>query len=265
MKNLILATLLLLSMGGLASNADSLFQRHQISFSVSNGMSHEFLNDPSGKTSTSSILIYTGNPMGSSNYQFLPGYALYFNILYSLGISRFLRIETGIGYLLQGLVIKFRYLEDGFGPNLLYINQQGSETINEYDGSISVPIHMKMRMAVRGGYLTCTIGPNFFIPTNFRQKISNYYINGIPQPDNTLHQKYDMQTIAYNSSVGLDLRVGYEIHLNKKSSLDIGPLINFENLIFIDKNLKNYYTNLQYRPYRYYVGLDVAVNFGLRK
>jgi hypothetical protein len=47
--------------------------------------------------------------------------------------------------------------------------------------------------------------------------------------------------------------------------VDIGPIVSFDNLFYFNKQIKNAYGFYQSRPYQYYIGLDVAVNFGMKK
>ena len=114
MKNYLLFAILLIASSGFASKTDSTFQRHQISFTITNAISHEFLAGPNWEPTINHVhvsQVYQDGPsMNSAKY--LPNYALHLQINYSIGLSKLIRIETGIGYLLQGASLSCKYIEN---------------------------------------------------------------------------------------------------------------------------------------------------------
>ena len=52
--------------------------------------------------------------------------------------------------------------------------------------------------------------------------------------------------------------------LSKNTSISVGPAIDFFQLLQFHNNdlISN---DSGYHPYQYYIGLDVAINFGLKK
>jgi hypothetical protein len=107
MKNLLLLACFLISMGCFASKTDSLFQRHEVSFSVTNAMSLVLFNpNDFGSNEDESATEYypftKNNGIGTAvvpfSVTYLPLYSVHAQLGYSLGISKLIRLETGIGY-----------------------------------------------------------------------------------------------------------------------------------------------------------------------
>ena len=260
MKNYLLFAILLIASSGFASKTDSTFQRHQISFTITNAVSHEFLAGRNWEPTINYVhvsQVYQDGPsMNSAKY--LPNYALHLQINYSIGLSKLIRIETGIGYLLQGASLSCKYIEN---QNLFILNGAYNEYL--YQGSLTVPIHIKFTKPLHNGTFTCTLGPGFTLPVHTFYTLKDYAVNGQSQPDRSSHQAYNSQTIAYFSSIAAYLKMGYEKNLAPNITMDIGPAVNFSNLILLDENLWNTYGASRYRPFQYYIGLDVAFNFGM--
>ena len=245
MKNLLLSYLLLIATGCFASRTDSLFQRHQISFALTNAMSQQFFNGPSGPTVTHKNYQIPGY-LGS--VQFLPLNALHLKLDYSIGITRNIRIETGLGYLLEGMT-----LTGGFEDDQMY----GFPVFGSmYIDKLTFPIHIKLIKPVGKGIFTCTLGPSFTVPIDF------FFAPKLPYDEN--NALYDPWSPSH-SSLGFDLKMGYEKRIRKNILINVGPIVNFSDLVFFSKRLNQIYTKTQYRPYQYYIGFDVAFNFEVGK
>ena len=246
MRKSITFLLILIATSCLASKTDSLFQRHQISISLTNAMSHLFYKDydPTKVNNSSST---------SSNLVTFPNYGMHLNIKYSVGVSEFIRIETGIGYKLCGVTVNFIF------DNYYYSRESG--TIYSYGGDITIPIHVKFIIPLKKGAFTSTLGPMFDIPIHNVSRVTNYMVDHKPLPDHTYNTTFTSEQTSWNASMGFDLKMGYEKQLARNISLDICPIVNFSNLlIFYSKNEQS-----NIRPYRYYIGLDLSFNFGLKK
>jgi hypothetical protein len=283
MKNLFLFSLLLTTSAIFASETDSLFQRHQFGISMTNGMSHEFYKNSHG-TSLNSPLPYNGflnqSPIGSGGiypsygsvpiYQTgvsVPLYSLHLELKYSLGLSTHVRLETGIGYLLQGFTYQYRHTPQQ-EEILIQDSIKSGTNFNHYlfNGSITIPVHIKfMKPLKKKGDFTCTVGLNFLVPVHTSERYTFLETAGIPAYSASYHQIYTKTAINSFAGGGIDLKMGYEKKLNRLLSVDIGPIVSFDNLFYFNKQIKNAYGFYQSRPYQYYIGLDVAVNFGMKK
>jgi hypothetical protein len=246
MKNYILTCFLCATALSFAGKTDSTFQRHQISFSVTNAMSQQFFDGPHGPT----IRLYN-NDWFYTNFLYLPNYTLHLRLNYSLGISKHIRIETGIGYMLQGITMKGAYSGE--------VDFE-SYTGYSYTGEFTIPIHAKFAKPIGKGAFTCTVGPDLYLPVIYF--IRKTQING-GQEANISSQIFTSSSTLYQSSIGFALKMGYEKRINHKLSVDMGPVVNFSNLLFLSKQINQMYASD--RPYQYYIGLDVAFNFEVGK
>ena len=265
MKNKILLILLLIVSFSFASKTDSLFQRHQLGFSITNATSIILFNrNTFGSNEDQSASAYypftVGNLVGTAvvpiTVTYIPFYSIHFNCNYSLGLSKLIRIETGFGYLMQGLILK--YLENN-DPRYVI-----SSKTYCYIDNITLPLHIKLSKAMRKGTFTSTLGPNFTFPVYQFYQTTNVEQYGVAQSSKFGHQKFDAQSISDNSSIGFDIKLGYEKQMNKQISINIGPIINVINIQYF-----NYLKQLQNRQIssalQSYIGLDLALNFGLKR
>jgi hypothetical protein len=243
-----------------AKSIDSLFHHNQISFSIANGISQEFMSDPNNKPTTQ--FNYSPAITGSlyriyiqEKYQ--PLYAMHLQIRYSYGVSSLLRIETGISYLLSGSLIRLSN-----GDEFASGYERGSQNNYSYTGSIVIPIELKLSKAIRHGVFTCTLGPQFTLPVHSFQHIKDNMINDTLQPDFKTHERYKTSLTKQFSTLGFDLKLGYEKKLNSNVSINIGPVIDFFNLVYFRNNNDVENNSSGYHPYQFYAGVDVAVDFG---
>jgi hypothetical protein len=103
MKNLILLFALLTTASCFAGKTDSTFQRHQISFSVTNGMSAALVNpDNLGGYDGASTSPYYPFTRATHVYEedfiyhhatYIPNYSLHVKLEYSLGLSKSIRLD----------------------------------------------------------------------------------------------------------------------------------------------------------------------------
>jgi hypothetical protein len=251
--------MMLYALGSHATKADSTFQRHQISVSLANAMSQTFFDDPAHKPTT--IVNYSsyGPFSGSSIHgSYLPLYAIHLQLHYSLGITPLIRIETGLGYLLSSSVLSQDYTTTG---EFYFV--KGSYTAYTFTGNITLPLYLKFTKPTPRGAFTCTFGPDFTLPVHQFYRQTNVIENNIPKNNNTGQVMFQTQTIAQQATMGLYLKLGYEKKIRQNMSINVGPAIDFYHLLAFHDN--NNYTNTGYHPYQYYIGLDLAINFGLKK
>ncbi len=251
-----------------ASKPDSTFQRHQLSFSMMNGMSHEFFDQ--GQALTTSNVRYNSNalfynegldptlyyPVG--NIQ--PNYALKLQIAYSLGLSHIARLEVGFSYLLSGYSFK-NAITDTFA----IVSGVDRFDSRYYIGALQIPVQVKLSKQINKGSFTCKIGPVFSINIHEFAKVYNRIENSSAQPDVNTNHLYSLREINNQASMGARLKMAYEMKLTKLAFLEIGPEISFNNLVYFSQSTENQYKQVKSRPYDYYIGLDVAVNLNLKK
>jgi len=261
MKNILLATLSLGMLTCHASGTDSLFQRHQLSISVANGMSQTFFSDPGSRPTAvaeyQSLITMPGGENIHSSY--LPLYAMHLRLRYSLGLTRSVRLETGIGYLLSSYLLKEHDVIEG---DFFY----GNITYNRYyyTGSITLPLYVKYTKPTHCGAFTLTTGPDFNLPVNNVNHTTDYVINNISRSNQTNHSRYSTSTTTHTSAMGVYLKLGYEKNINRNLSVNVGPVVDFYDLVKF--NPADWLAPLTtYTPYAYYLGLDVAINFGFKK
>jgi hypothetical protein len=283
MKNHLLALLLLITCACFAGRVDSTFQRHQFSVSLTNAMSHEFYKNTNA-TSLNAPYPYNGqsNPYipgyaggGYPTYGSVPAYqlgtsiplyTLHLSVQYSLGISPHVRLETGIGYLLQGFNYQFR-ITSAQEQVLLADSAVPFPSFNHYlfTGSVTVPVHIKfMKPLKKNGAFTCTLGLNFILPVHSFERFDFLETDGLAAYSTSYHHLYSKAAISAYASGGLDMKMGYEKKLSNSLAMDIGPMVSFNNLFYFSKQLNNDYSFYQSRPYQYYIGLDVAFIFGMK-
>lgn len=242
-----------------AHQSDSTFRRHELSFSMTNAMSHTFFKNYNGvSTSAQGRQIVTVNPEGGLLFKeafgkAIPGYATQIKVVYSLGLSNQVRLETGIGYLLIGSIMDF----SNGRSSLKY-------AYHIFQGSLDIPLHVKIKKQLKKGWFSCVLGPHFLIPLHQFSQIkvpTTYYM---AEHTYSNHQRYAASDISYYSSMGFDIKMGYEHLISHKASIDIGPIFSFTNLVLFSKERIRDYNDMGVRPFAYYIGLDVAINLGLK-
>jgi hypothetical protein len=260
MKIICLLLFTLLGASSQAGNIDSLFQRHQFIISETDGFAHQFDNGPNGATTHD--VVTTGNMFFPkvTDTRYLPNYALHIHFLYSLRLTKHIRLETGLGYMFEGYTLRATYVQ----TTEVYLIK-GSYNGYQFIRSFTVPIHIKFMKPMGGGAFTCTFGPNFTMPIQSFTKENHIVQGGISEANTTIRERYNSASTFYQSSMGVDLKMGYQKQYYKQMALDIGPVVNFSNLALLDKNLQAADRASGYRPYQYYIGLDVAIVFSLKK
>jgi len=203
---------------------------------------------------TRSTQVYFGDYL-YHHCAYLPNYSVHFKFEYSVGISKSIRLETGVGYLMQGLTIKYTLTNQS---NTL------SSTSYCFIGDISIPLYVKYIKNLSNGAYIFTFGPNVILPTNQIYTTKDVVSDGASEPSQNGHQRFSSNAIANYSSLGFDLKMGYEKELTKAISIDICPIINFTNLFPFQYN-KPYFNGQIPDIIQSYIGLDVAINFGLKK
>ena len=262
MKNLLLSYLLLFATGSFASKTDSLFQRHQINFSITNAMSlaPEIWVD-FGPTNNDATPYYPydrhiGNGPAINTLHstiIIPNYTLHLKFEYSLGISNIVRLETGVGYLVQGLTIKYSLPDKSFpSSSLTYC----------YIGALTIPLHFKLYKKKHQSNWTYTFGPNVTFPFHDVYKTINVVDAGIKRPSRTGNQLFN--SFADNSSLGFDLKIGYEKQLNKHITVNFGPVISFSQIYWLYAQKMATEAQIPQSYFQTYIGIDVALNFGLK-
>ena len=113
------------------------------------------------------------------------------------------------------------------------------------------------------GAFTVSLGPDFTLPVHkyFHQR---YNLNSTNIQEDHGHQKFSTDQTGQKSSMGIDFKMGYEKQLGKNMSINVGPDFNIYQLVQFHSN-HAYYFNRGYTAYQYYLGLDVALNFGIGK
>ena len=261
MKHILLVTLCLGMLSCQASRTDSLFQRHQVSISLANGMSQTFFSDPGSRpTAIAQYQTVAAYPIGQSYHStYLPLYAMHLQLHYSLGLTRAVRLETGIGYLFSSYLVKEHDIIEGdfFYENMTYNRYY-------YTGSITLPLYIKYTKATHHGAFTCTAGPDFALPVHYFWRVTVIVNNNVSQPNESRRIMLKTNATGHNATMGLYLKLGYEKSINHNLSVNVGPVVDFYNLMkFHSQDLQAPLSS--YTPYSYYLGLDVAINFGFRK
>lgn len=257
-----MALLCCVALTTVASGTDSLFQRHQISLSMSNGMSQTFFDDP-GHKPTAVINQSFGNiSWYGATYRatYIPLYATHLQLHYSLGLTPALRIETGVGYLLSSYLQREH---DVISGELYYEKLNYNNYV--FTGSITLPLYVKYTKAMGHGALTCTAGPDFTLPVHTISHNIDRTMNSENPPDINQHSRLSTSTTGQLSTMGLYLKLGYEKKIRNNLSVNVGPAIDFYQLVqFHNHDWGQQYASTTYHPYQYYLGLDVAVNFGMK-
>jgi hypothetical protein len=262
MKKLFLLLALLLQLHCYATYKKSkkpepVFHRHTIGFAMTNAVSSAFYNGTHGPTETFIRGTYTYGGINTLPYvyiQYRPSYTWNLNVNYSYGISKTIRIETGVSYLIQGL----------FSSEVTHIYPSigmGLDNAN-FKSSLQIPLHIQIKKLFKNSFLTFTFGPDFAIPF-----FDNYIVENpnIPIKNWYVSETSNSSTISENTSMGFDLKVGYEMQITKRATCNIGPVANFNNLILFHHDADNFSILDDRQLFRYYVGLDLAFNFGLEK
>jgi hypothetical protein len=257
MKQIVILCMMLTALGSSATMADSTFQRHQISVSLANAMSQTFFDDPGHKPVT--VVNYGSyGPFYSSGIHasYLPLYAMHLQLHYSLGITPMIRIETGLGYLFSGSVVNQDYTTTG---EFYFI--KGSYTAYTFTGNITLPLYLKLTKPTPRGAFTCTFGPDFTMPVHQVYRQTNVIENNVAKSNVTGQSMFQTSATAANATMGLYLKLGYEKKIKQNMSINVGPALDFYHLVAFHNDNTNY-ANTGYHPYQYYIGLDVAINFG---
>ena len=252
--------MMLYALGSHATKADSTFQRHQISLSLANAMSQTFFDGPNHKPTT--IADFTSGIIENStviHQSYLPLYAAHLQLHYSLGITPLIRIETGIGYLFSSSILKDNYTISGD-----WYYEKGSSTSCTFKGSITLPLYVKVIKPMAHGAFTCTAGPDFTLPVHYYIHETDRVVNGLSEKNADQHGKLSTQYTAQTSTMGFYLKLACEKRIGKNMSVNVGPAIDFFQLLQFHNNdlISN---DSGYHPYQYYIGLDLAINFGFKK
>jgi hypothetical protein len=231
------------------------FERNIFSISMTNAVSYGFYDGVNGPTERTIIEQHPAS--GFNNIIFSkPSYSFAVSLKYDYGISKLWRLETGIGYLLQGRTMRS-------GTQQLTPPYQVTTDFYQsyYYGYICVPIHAVMTKQIGRGCLTVALGPDFNMPVNSRIVLDN---PNIPLRRKVFNDRYKTPATAANSSMGVYLKVGYAIPVSQTISADIGPAINFNNVALFhrDPSQPNFSLINSRQIFNYYIGLDVAFNFG---
>jgi hypothetical protein len=252
MKNITLLSLLLYALSGAASKTDTTFHHNQIGLSITNAMSQEFCEGANHKP-TASPSFYTDN--GISSLHYLPVYALHLQLRYTVDISRGYGIETGLGYLLNMTLNDLE--ESASGAAIERVSRQLVTT-----GYITLPLYARYTRVIHQGALHFKLGPDFSLPVNVRSATS-YDLASLTANNNVYTHRLSANETGQNAMIGLCAGMSYEKKLQRGMSVSVGPVLDFFNMDLFHKinTLTNYYG---YHSYQYYVGLDVAVNFGFR-
>lgn len=231
------------------------FQRNVFSMSVTNAFSYGFYNDVNGPTERAVIESHPASGFNSIIF-FKPSYSFALSFKYGYGISKLFRLETGIGYLLQGRTIR---------SGDQRINPPYQVTTDFYQsyywGYICVPIHAVMTKQIGRGCLTVALGPDFNMPVHSRAVLDN---PNIPLRRKVFNDRYKTPATAANSSMGVYLKAGYALPVTPTISADIGPVINFNNVALFhhDPSQQNFSLINGRQVFNYYIGLDIAFHFG---
>lgn len=255
MKNLISVLFLFSSLCCIGSKKDSKSHYSQFILSIANGMSQQFFDGPGHKPTT--VFVQNNYSLTNSNYlrtQFTPLYALHLQVINSLGISRLIRIETGIGY-----IIISNLQQNSFRIYTSSGTDQGSFNFYSYTGSVTLPVHIKLCKTIPHGYFTCTLGPDFVLPVHGFQRETENYSNATSLPDRSEHERFNTRTTSHMSTLGMYLKLGYERRMSN-CIVNIGPALDFFDLAAFHNN-DLLYSGSGYRPYQYYAGIDLAFNF----
>lgn len=252
MKSILVLLCLLIAGRSIASGQDDLPPRSQLSLVIANGMSQKFFV-PSG-SSTPTVNVYnniSGNSSpGAVHSKYLPLYALHLQMRYGYAPVRWLRIETGLGYLMASGIVDRADDFSGYA-GVSHITSRTYTII----GNITVPLYVSFAKVLKKGNFICTLGPDFVFPVHSSYHQVHTFNNGLAQPDVYVHYRYKASDTKYNSTLGLYFKLGYEIR-----SINIGPVIDFFDLVNFTNN--NIYSGTgNYHPYQYYAGVDVTFNF----
>ena len=219
------------------------FHRHMFGLSVTNAMTDAFVATPNGLSPNYAYEYINHIPTGY--YYCRPDYAMNVNINYSYGISKILRIEAGMGYLMQ---------------SLKSIRMALSYT--DHYSHIFIPLHLTFMKRMGKGALAFSIGPDFSIPVFDSRATDNVNIPARPSYTNI---SYGSSYISENSSMGLGARVGYEKDLSRRFQAGIGPVCSFNNLLLFHHGADNFSMVNGRQIFHYYIGVDMVLHFGLTK
>ena len=224
---------------------------------MANGISQEFFGRPDHHPTTH-WTIYNGIPIaGAVGYGYYsPLYSVHMQLHYSLGLSRVVRLETGIGYMINGLANTEGYPTTG-GFHEYY-------KLYTYQGCITLPLYLKFIKPTHHGAFTCTLGPDFTLPVHSFYRYKDINFLSPVEIRTSGHSKYTTYQTNQTSSMGLYLKMAWEKQIKSNLSINIGPVIDFYDFISFH-TYANWLVSNEYIPYQFYAGLDVAVNFGLKK
>ena len=242
----------------MATSADSTLGRHAFSISMANGFSQQFFEGPNHHLSNSWGLIQalenTPPRYMPPPTTYLPMYTVHVQLHYSLGLTHFLRLETGIGYLLSGSTLNPSGVPGSSFATYVYY------------GAITLPLYIKVNVPMRRGAFTCMLGPDFCLPMHGFNKANSESLEGEESPYVNGHARYTTYQTEQASSMGVYLKMGYEkrLHGSLPLTINIGPVVDFNQLVMFH-TLDNEASSYGYHPYQFYAGLDVSLTFGLKR
>ena len=268
MKQLLIILLLLAALDTFAIRRDTTIEMHQLVFSVTNALSIGHAEGTLGLTDQRSTPYYpfskpnsTASSLSILPHQnsYSPFYSFHLRAEYSLGLSRVVRLETGVGYLLQGLIIHYSYSLDG---------NTASSTTHAYLGCLTLPLHVKIRKETSAGGMTAAFGPVFTVPLHQIYSSTDVMVNGVAQPSVRTHEQVSRADMSYSSIMGFDLKVGYEKNLSDRSYVNVGPALYLGSFVPLHRGAMPD-TGVTRLPLttsvQAYIGLDVAFGLGMSK
>lgn len=215
MKRVAIICILFYAVSSSATKADSTFQRHKFSISLTNAMSQTFFDRP-GHKPTANVNYFQGSYYNgiSIHDSYLPLYAANLQLHYGFGITPIVRIETGIGYLFSSSLQRSNY--NIYGD---WNYETGSSTLYTFTGSISLPLYVTFTKQMKHGAFTCTLGPDFNLPVHYYIHETERIVNGQREKNIDQHGKFQTSTTAHISTMGMYLKVAYEKKLPKNLPL----------------------------------------------
>ena len=226
------------------------FEKNQLSFALTNAMSQTFFDGPGHKPTT---CPQYGSGLGYPyRVQYLPLYAFHLQMRYSIGISRTFGIESGLGYLFN-MTMYDTY--EGTSTN------KNEHLLNEM-GYITLPLYGKVNIAVGGSKLSFKFGPDFSLPVHSRS--AYHYLATLPpgyQTEGVYKHRFTTNETGQYATMGLCAGIAYEKKIRSSATVSVGPVIDFLNLAQFHRH-DIFNNNSGYHTIQYYIGLDVAINFG---
>jgi len=223
------------------------FKKNQLSFALTNAMSQEFFVGADHKPTTSPK--YGLGP--DIRLQYLPLYACHLQMRYTIGISRTFGIETGLGYLLN-----MTMYDTYEGLSAVKTQHQLNEV-----GYITLPLYGKVNMAIGRDKLSFKFGPDFSLPVHSHLESTSYHVSGWNPSDWSSTHRFRTNETGQYATMGICAGIAYEKKIRSATTISVGPVIDFFNLAqFHPHDITA--NGFDYHSYNYYIGLDVAINFG---